>query len=167
MAIAEVDDGAVQEVDLGGPARLDVLQHRRLVVVGDLLAGGKLEQLLRGHVERDPLRVGHGPPLGHDRPGEVARRRLGDAPVREARERADRIRRGVEDQLAPLGSARVRERVRRHAAAGQASASASTFAIGGGLGSNGPMCVSPFVSQPTCPGSTMCPAGKVVPLITS
>ena len=29
------------------------------------------------------------------------------------------------------------------------------------------MCVSPFVSQPTWPGSTMCPAGKVVPRITS
>ena len=37
----------------------------------------------------------------------------------------------------------------------QASASASTLSIGAGLGSNGPMWVSPFVSQPTCPGSTM------------
>jgi hypothetical protein len=34
-----------------------------------------------------------------------------------------------------------------------ASARASTFSMGAGLGSNGPMCVSPFVSQPTWPGS--------------
>ena len=49
----------------------------------------------------------------------------------------------------------------------QASASASTSSIGAGLGSKGPMCVSPFVSQPTWPGSITWPAGKVVPRITS
>ena len=49
----------------------------------------------------------------------------------------------------------------------QASASASTASIGAGLGSNGPMCVSPRVSQPTWPGSITWPAGNVVPRITS
>ena len=34
----EASDAAVQEVDLGLPARLDVLEHARLVPVGDVRA---------------------------------------------------------------------------------------------------------------------------------
>ena len=45
MAFAVRDDGAVQEVDLGPPTGLDVLEHARLVVVGDFLAGGVMEKL--------------------------------------------------------------------------------------------------------------------------
>ena len=41
-------------------------------------------------------------------------RRLGDAAVGEAGERSDRVRGGVEDQLAPLRAACVLERVRGH-----------------------------------------------------
>jgi hypothetical protein len=47
-----------------------------------------------------------------------------------------------------------------------ASASRSTSSIDAGLGSNGPIVVSPFTSHCTCPGSTMRPAGNVVPRIT-
>ena len=47
-----------------------------------------------------------------------------------------------------------------------ASASRSISAIGAGFGSNGPIVVSPFTSHCTWPGSTMRPAGKVVPRIT-
>src|SRR6266576_181606 len=48
----------------------------------------------------------------------------------------------------------------------QASASCSTSAVGAGLGSNGPIVVSPLTSHCTWPGSTTRPAGKVVPRIT-
>ena len=114
VAVAERDDRAVQEVDLGLAAGLDVLEHRRLVPVGDVLAGGVVEELLGAHVEHDPLRVGDGASLGHHRPGELAGRRLGDLPVRAPGQRGDRVRGGVEDQLPPLGAARVRERMGRH-----------------------------------------------------
>ena len=51
---------------------------------------------------------------------ETSRRSVGplaDAAVREPGERAERVRRRVEDHLAPLRAARVGDRVRRHAAA--------------------------------------------------
>ena len=48
----------------------------------------------------------------------------------------------------------------------QASASRSTSAIGAGLGSKGPIVVSPLTSHWTWPGPTIRPAGKVVPRIT-
>ncbi len=48
----------------------------------------------------------------------------------------------------------------------QASASRSISSSGAGLGSNGPMVVSPFTSHCTWPGSRIRPAGKVVPRIT-
>ena len=57
------DDAAVQIVDLSLPARLDVLQHRRLVVVGDLGARRVVDQLLGIRVEHDPLRGRDGLPL--------------------------------------------------------------------------------------------------------
>jgi hypothetical protein len=69
VALAERDDRAVQKVDLGLAAGLDVLQHGRLVPVGDVPAGGVVEELLRAHVEDDPLRVRDRAPLSHDRPG--------------------------------------------------------------------------------------------------
>ncbi len=34
------------------------------------------------------------------------------------------------------------------------------------VGSKGPIQVSPLISNPMCPGSITCPAGKVVPRIT-
>ena len=43
MLATESNDAAVQVVDLGRPSRLDVLQHRRLVVVGDVLLGGVVD----------------------------------------------------------------------------------------------------------------------------
>ncbi len=47
-----------------------------------------------------------------------------------------------------------------------ASASRSASSIGAGLGSKGPIVVSPFTSHCTCPGSSTLPAGNVVPRIT-
>ena len=47
-----------------------------------------------------------------------------------------------------------------------ASASRSTSSSGAGCGSNGPSVVSPFTSHCTTPGSTIFPAGNVVPRIT-
>jgi hypothetical protein len=49
---------------------------------------------------------------------ELARRgELGDLAVREAGQRGDRVRGGVEDQLPPLGASGVLEGVSRHPAA--------------------------------------------------
>ncbi len=47
-----------------------------------------------------------------------------------------------------------------------ASASRSISSNGAGLGSKGPIVVSPLTSHWTWPGSTIRPAGKVVPRIT-
>ena len=101
------------------PPRLDVLEHARTVVVGHVGPGGVVDQRLRVGVQLDPLRGGDRLALV-DEPGDerAQRRVLADAPVREAGERADRVRRRVEDQLPPLRAARVGDRLRRHPGAG-------------------------------------------------
>ena len=58
-------------------------------------------------------------------------------------------------------TASVGRPAREHAAARR-----STSSNGGGLGSKGPIVVSPFTSHWTWPGSMTRPAGKVVPRIT-
>src|SRR2546423_584760 len=45
--LAETDAPAVQIVDLGRPTGLDVLQHRRLVVVGHLRLRGVVDEVFR------------------------------------------------------------------------------------------------------------------------
>ena len=115
---AEAGDAAVQVVDLRRPPRLDVLQHRRLVVVRDVLARGVVDQPFGIGVELDPLRRGDGLALVDEAGDERAQvRALADAAVREPRQRAERVRRGVEDHLAPLRAARVGDGARRHARA--------------------------------------------------
>ena len=66
----------------------------------------------------DPLRGGDGLALVHERAHDRAQvGPLADAPVRESRQRADGIRRSVEDDLAPLRRSRVGDGRRRHPAA--------------------------------------------------
>ena len=117
--VAEADDAAVQVVDLGAPPRLDVLEHAGLVVVAHLGLGGVIDQRLGVGVEHDALGAGDRLALvdqaAHERP-QVGP--LADAPVREAGERAERIRGRVEDDLAPLRRSRIGDGVRRHARAG-------------------------------------------------
>ena len=164
----EADDAAVEPVDLGRPASLDVLEHRRLVAVRDLGLGGMVDQRLGVGVEHDPLRCGDGLALVDepaDEPAQVGA--LADAPVREPGERADRVRRGVEDHLAPLRAPGVLDGGRRHAAARAGVGEPLDLRRGvAGLGSNGPNVVSPLTSHCTTPGSRIFPAGKVVPRIT-
>ncbi len=110
------DDAAVQVVDLGAPARLDVLEHAGLVVVGHLGPGRVIDQGLGIGVEGDALSARDGLALVDQAADERAQvGALADAPVREARERAERIRGRVEDDLAPLRRARVGDGVGRHA----------------------------------------------------
>jgi hypothetical protein len=112
---AEADDAAVEIVDLRRPPRLDVLQHRRPVVVRDVLARRVVDQLLGIGVELDPLRRGDGLALvdeAGDERAEVGA--LADPAVREPGQRADRVRRGVEDHLPPLRATRVLDGVGRH-----------------------------------------------------
>ena len=119
MLAAEADDAAVQVVDLRRRARLHVLEHARLVAVGDVGPRGVVDQLLGVGVELDPLRGGDGLALVHEPADERAEvRPLAHAAVRQAGERADRVRRRVEDHLPPLRPARVGHRRRRHPAAG-------------------------------------------------
>src|SRR5205823_8440109 len=54
--LAEADDAAVEVVDLRLPPRLDVLEHRRLVAVGDLELRTVVEQLRGIGIELDALR---------------------------------------------------------------------------------------------------------------
>ena len=77
---------------------------------------------------------------------------LAEAPLREARQRAERVARGVEDQLGPLRAAGVGERLGRHPAARHRVGERSTSAIDAGRSSNGPIQVSPAVSIWTTPG---------------
>ena len=117
-AVAEADDAAVQVVDLGAPARLDVLEHAGLVVVAHLGLGGVVDQRLGVGVERDALGARDGLALVDQAADERAQvGPLADAAVRQAGERAERIRGRVEDDLAPLRRPRVGDRVRRHAGA--------------------------------------------------
>ena len=97
------------------------------------------------------------------RPETSARRSrpLADAAVREPGERADRIRRRVEDHLAPLRAARVGDRARRHAAArARVGEPLDRRRTARGCGSYGPSVVSPFTSHCTCPGSSDLPGGE-------
>ena len=158
-AAAEADDAAVQVVDLGAPARLDVLEHAGLVVVGHLALRGVVDQRLGIGVEGDPLRARDGLALvdqAADQRAQVGP--LADPPVREAGERAERVRGRVEDDLAPLRGPRVGDGVRRHAGAragvGQAL---DLLGIVAGCGSKGPNVVSPLTSHCTTPGSSTLP----------
>ena len=111
----EAPDPPVQVVDLGRTAGLDVLEHGRLVAVGDIRPGGVVDQLLGIGVEHDALGIRDRLALvdePRDEGAEVGP--LADTAVREARERADRVRRRVEDHLAPLAGACVVDRMSRH-----------------------------------------------------
>ena len=119
--------------------RLDVLEHAGLVVVGHLALRGMVDQRLGIGVELDALgardRLALVDQAAHER-AQVGP--LADAPVRQARERAERVRGRVEDHLAPLRRARVRDRVRRHAGA-RAGIGEALDLLGrrAGCGSNG------------------------------
>ena len=137
------------------------------MVVGDLGPGRVVDQLLRVGVELDPLR-------GRDRLALVdeagdERRRAGSSQTRPC----------VRPVSAPTGFVAALKITLRHCgprasatafvgspARVHASASRSTSSIGAGLGSKGPIVVSPFTSHCTCPGSSTLPAGNVVPRIT-
>ena len=164
----EARDAAVQVVDLGRAPRFHVLEHARFVIVRDVGSGGVVDQLLRVRVEDDPLRGRDRLALLDERTHECAQvRPLADAPVRQPGERADRVRGGVEDHLAPLRRPCV-----RHGGVGipprvHASASRSTSSSGAGLGSNGPSVVSPlYVPLHETRAERIFPAGNVVPRIT-
>ena len=114
----EADDTAVEIVDLRPPSRLDVLEHRRFVVVRNLRLCRMVDQRFGIGVEHDALRRRNGLALVDETGDE--RTQVGPLaypPVRQAGERADRVGRRVEDHLAPLRAARVGDSSRRHAAA--------------------------------------------------
>ena len=137
------------------------------MVVRDVGLRGVVDELLGICVERDALRSRHRLPLADERADERAQvGALAHAPVREAGEGADGVRRGVEDDLAPLRGPRVRDRRRRHAAARTGVGESLDLVGACGLGSKGPSVVSPFTSHCTTPGSRIFPAGKVVPRMT-
>ena len=106
---AGAHDAAVEGVDLGRPVRERVLEHARLVVV--VLAGGAVDHGLGIGVEHDAERVRDAPPLGDEAAGHRAQvGPVAQLAVREARQRGERVRRRVEQQLRPLGAASVVER---------------------------------------------------------
>ena len=77
-----------------------------------------VDELLGIRVERDPLRAGDGLSLVDERADDRAQvGPLAHAAVREPGERADRVRRGVEDDLAPLRGSRIGDGRRGHPAA--------------------------------------------------
>ena len=167
MLAPEADDAAVQEVDLGLPPRLDVLEHARLVVVGHVGPRRVVDQLLRIGVELDALRGGDRLALV-DEPGDE-RAQAGSSQTRPC----------VSPVSAPIGFVAALKITFRHCgprasatacvgipARVHASASRSISASGAGRGSNGPIVVSPLTSHCTWPGSRIFPAGNVVPRIT-
>ena len=100
------------------PSGLDVLEHARLVPVGDLGLRCVVDQLLGVGVQDDPLRGCDGLALVDETRDERAERDvLADPPVRQARQSTDRVACRVEDHLAPLRGSRIVDRVRRHARA--------------------------------------------------
>ncbi len=104
--VAQLHDGTGQRVDLHRPARLEVLQHRRLVVAH---ARGALDPLLDGHRNLDPEAPRHRIDLLHGRADHLRdQRRLRHVADGRARERAQRIEDGVAQQLEPQLGADVR-----------------------------------------------------------
>src|SRR5207237_5486790 len=79
--------------------------------------GCVVDQLLGIRVELVALRSGDRLPLVDQARGERAKIvALADAPMRQSGERTERVRRSVEDHLAPLRAASVGDRARRHPA---------------------------------------------------
>ena len=138
------------------------------MAVGDLRLRRVVDELLGIGVERDPLRRRDSLALVDERAHERAQvGPLAHAAVREPGQRADRVRRGVEDDLAPLRRARVGDGRRRHPAArARVRKPLDLVARAAGCGSKGPSVVSPLTSHCTTPGSTIFPAGNVVPRMT-
>src|SRR5438067_6419628 len=113
------DEGAVDQLELGRPAGLDVLEHRREMPVAALRREDV--HLPRVVVQLDARGCGYRLSLVDEVADEVAEveelRRLGEVEVvRELRQRGDAVHRRVEDQLRPLRRAQVRERLRLQAA---------------------------------------------------
>ena len=146
-------------------ARLDVLEHARLVVVGDVGLRGVVDELLGIGVEDDPCAPATAFPSSTSALTIARRSGRSHAAVREPGERADGVRRGVEDDLAPLRRPGVRDRRVGMPPRVHASASARSRPHAR-AGSNGPSVVSPFTSHCTTPGSRIFPAGNVVPRMT-
>ena len=92
-----------------------------------------VDQVLGVGVESDPLRRGDGLPFvdeaGDERP-EIGT--FADVSVGETREGADRVRGGVEDDLAPLCRTRVCDGAGRHTASRAGVRERSTCSIDGG-----------------------------------
>ena len=163
------DDAAVQEVHLGLPPRLDVLQHRRLVAVARPRAAPRSRSAPPDRSRaRSP--APRRPPCPRRRAARRAARSGGCSQTRAVREpgqRAERVRRRVEDHLAPLRPARVGDRVRRHPGARARVGEPLDLGDGAGLRLERPEAsCRPCTSHCTTPGSTTLPAGNVVPRIT-
>ena len=145
---AEASDAAVQVVDLGRPPRLDVLQHRRLVVVRDVLARGVVDELLRIVVELDALRGGDGLALVDEAGDERAQvRALADAAVRERVSAPSGFVAALKITLRHCGPRASGTALAGMPARVHASARRSISSSGAGRGSNGPNVVSPLTSH--------------------
>ena len=158
-------DAAVEDVDLGGPARENVLQHARLVVVR--LRDGLVHGLLRRAREHDPGPLADRHRL-RDQPVDLpAEPGVGaDAAYREPGQRRQGAGRGVENDFRPLRPPGVLERVRAQAALGEQPGQLLDLFIGAGRGSNGPNQESPGASYRTTPGATTAPAVMMLPRMT-
>ena len=108
-------EGAVDQLDLGRPPRLDVLEHRGEVPVA--APGREHVHLPRVVVQLDTGRGGDRLALVDEIADEMAKvgepLGLGEVEVvGEARQRGDAVHRRVEDQLRPLRRAQIGERLR-------------------------------------------------------